>query len=102
MRKPLPLMLISVFMLAGSWLKRYIIVVPPQEHPFLPVQNMPVEWIIYKPTLVETLVTLLTIILVLIIITILSKLFPVIPIWEMAEEHKTSVTTPVEPAKLNN
>jgi molybdopterin-containing oxidoreductase family membrane subunit len=102
MRKPLPLMLISVFMLAGSWLKRYLIVVPPQEHPFLPVQNMPLKWIIYKPTLIETLVTLLTIILVLIIITLLSKLFPVISIWEMAEEHKASVIIPVEPEKSNN
>jgi molybdopterin-containing oxidoreductase family membrane subunit len=71
----------------GAWFKRYIIVVPPQGHPNLPIQNVPVEWIIYKPTLIETAVTVASIVLVLIIITILSKLFPVIPIWEMAEDE---------------
>jgi len=86
MRRPLPMLVISLFVLCGAWLKRYIIVVPPQAHPNLPIQGVPVEWIIYRPTLIETAVTVASIILVLIIITILSKLFPVIPIWEMAEE----------------
>lgn len=86
-RRPLPMMVISIVMLAAAWLKRFIIVVPPQAHPYLPVQNVPVEWIIYKPTLIETLVTVASILLVLIIITVLSKLFPVIPIWEVAEDE---------------
>ncbi len=64
-----------------------IIVVPPQGHPNLPIQHVPVEWIVYRPTLIEAAVTVASIVLVLIIITILSKLFPVIPIWEMAEEE---------------
>ena len=86
-RRPLPMMVISLFVLVGSWFKRFIIVVPPQGHPNLPIQNVPVEWVVYKPTLIETAVTVASIVLVLIIITILSKLFPVIPIWEMAEEE---------------
>jgi Ni/Fe-hydrogenase subunit HybB-like protein len=86
-RSPLPMLIISVFMLVSAWLKRYIIVVPPQAHPFLPVQNVPVEWIIYKPTLIESSVTIASFLLVLIIITILSKLFPVLPIWELAEDE---------------
>ena len=87
MRRPLPMLVISLFVLAGAWLKRYIIVVPPQGHPNLPIQHVPPEWIVYKPTLIETAVTMASILLVLIIITILSKLFPVIPIWEMAEDE---------------
>jgi Ni/Fe-hydrogenase subunit HybB-like protein len=87
MRKPVPLLLISVAVFIASWFKRFIIVVPPQGHPYLPVQNVPVEWVIYKPTLIETAITLATMILVLMIITVLSKLFPVIPIWEIAEEE---------------
>jgi len=86
-RRPLPMLIISIVMLVAAWFKRYIIVVPPQEHPFLPVQNFPAEWLIYKPTLIESLVTIASILLVLIIVTILSKLFPVIPIWELAEEE---------------
>jgi len=85
MRKPLPLTVIAAFVFAGAWLKRYIIVVPTQEHPFLPVQNYPGEWMVYKPTLIEMGVTTAAFLLVLIIITILSKLFPVIPVVEQLE-----------------
>jgi Ni/Fe-hydrogenase subunit HybB-like protein len=86
-RKPFPLLIISSFVLAASWLKRVIIVVPPQAHPFLPIQNVPDKWFIYKPTLIETSVTIASLILVLMIITVLSKLFPVLPIGEIAEEE---------------
>jgi len=92
MRKPLPMLVIAGFVLAASWLKRYIIVVPPQAHPFLPVQNVPVEWVVYKPTLIEIAVSIAAIILVLMIITVLSKLFPVLPIWEIAEDETTAGT----------
>ncbi|MFN8241375.1 MAG: NrfD/PsrC family molybdoenzyme membrane anchor subunit [Bacteroidales bacterium] len=96
MRKPVPVMVISLFVLAASWLKRFIIVVPPQGHPYLPVQNVPSEWMIYKPTLIETAVTLASLLLVLVIITVLSKLFPVIPIWEMAAEEEGQVEKKIE------
>jgi molybdopterin-containing oxidoreductase family membrane subunit len=92
LRKPLPLLVIASFVLAASWLKRFIIVVPPQGHPYLPMQNVPADWYIYKPTLTETAITLASFILVLIIITVLSKLFPVVPIWEMAEEEDRNET----------
>jgi Ni/Fe-hydrogenase subunit HybB-like protein len=86
-RKPLPLFLISLFVLSASWFKRFIIVVPPQSHPYLPIQNVPAEWHIYSPTLIETAITLASIILVLIIVTLLSKLFPVLPVCELVEEE---------------
>ncbi len=92
MRNPLPATIISVFVLIGSWLKRYIIVVPTQEHPFLPIQHVPGEWFVYKPTLTETAITIGSFILVLMIITILSKTFPVITIWEEAEEREKQLT----------
>ncbi len=92
MRRPLPMLVISLIVLCASWLKRLIIVIPPQAHPNLPIQNVPPEWIVYRPTLIESAVTLASILLVLIIITVLSKLFPVIPIWEMAEDdNKKSI-----------
>jgi Ni/Fe-hydrogenase subunit HybB-like protein/mono/diheme cytochrome c family protein len=95
MRRPLPLTIISVFVLAGAWLKRFIIVIPGQAHPFLPVQNYPHEWVVYKPTLIEIGITTASFLLVLMIITILSKLFPVIPIVEHLEEEDR--TPPSEP-----
>lgn len=88
MRKPLPLMIISVFVVLGAWFKRYIIVVPTQEHPYLPVkQYVPEKFMHYTPTIEETAITLGSIILVLIIVTVLSKFFPVIPIYETAKER---------------
>ncbi len=88
MRKPLPLLLISLFVIAGAWAKRMLIVVPTQVHPYLPKQYVPDEWMVYQPTLIETAVTVASFVLVLMIITILSKLFPVIPIWELSEKNE--------------
>lgn len=86
MRKPLPLMIISIAVIIGSWLKRYIIVIPTQENPYLPVQHVPGNFVVYTPTLIEILITLSSFFMVLIIITLLSKFFPVIPIVETAKE----------------
>jgi len=83
-RKPLPMLIIGIFVLAGSWLKRYIIVVPVQEHPYLPIQHEPANFMVYSPTLIEILISIAPIIMVLMIISVLAKLFPVIPIWETA------------------
>jgi len=91
-----PMLIISIFVVLGSWFKRYLIVVPTQEHPFLPIQNVPENFIIYKPTLIETAITLGSFILVLMIISVLAKLFPVIPIWETAHEKGIH-----EPEKLS-
>ena len=86
-RKPFPIMIISLVMLVASWFKRFLIVVPPQENPFLPKQFVPDAWMVYHPTVIETVITIGTILLAVIIITLLVKLFPVIPIWEMADEE---------------
>jgi molybdopterin-containing oxidoreductase family membrane subunit len=85
-RRPLPIMWISIAVLIGAWLKRYLIVIPTQEHPFLPVQHVPENFVHYSPTIPETMISIAPFILVLIIITLISKFFPVIPIHETAEE----------------
>ena len=86
MRTPLPMLLMAILLFLASWVKRYIIVVPTQDHPFLPIQHVPSNFIMYQPTLIETGITLASFILVLMIITLLSKLFPVIPVWEVKED----------------
>lgn len=85
-RRPLPIMWISIAVLVGAWLKRYLIVIPTQEHPFLPIQHVPENFVHYSPTIPETMISIAPFILVLIIITLISKFFPVIPIHETAEE----------------
>ena len=85
LRKPLPMLVIGIMILLGAWFKRYIIVVPTMEHPFLPIQNVPQNWKIYTPTLIEILVTLAPVIMALMIITILAKVVPIVSVSETLE-----------------
>ncbi|MFA5046699.1 MAG: NrfD/PsrC family molybdoenzyme membrane anchor subunit [Paludibacter sp.] len=85
MRKPLPIMIVSIFVLVGAWFKRYIIVIPTQENPYLPIQLVPDVFKHYTPTLIEILITIGPMILTLILITILSKVIPIIPVHETIE-----------------
>lgn len=87
-RKPLPVTIVSVFVLAGAWLKRYLIVVPTMTHPFLPVQHLPAEFRVYAPTLTEITVTFGTFVLSLLIFTVLAKFLPILPVWEMMHAGK--------------
>lgn len=98
-RKPGPLTIISVFVLIASWLKRYIIVVPTLEHPFLPVQNVPDYFKHYSPTSIEIMITIFSFMAALLIITVLAKMFPVITIWEYAEEKGIDKEILAEPKK---
>ena len=86
MRKPLPSMVISIFVLLGAWVKRVLIVIPTEFHPQFPIQNVPESFLHYIPTWTEILITLGTFAGALLIITLLVRIFPVIPIWEVAHE----------------
>jgi len=87
-RKPLPITVLSLCIFFGAWLKRYLIVIPSQLEPYLPIQNVPEKFHQYSPTTAEIAITAASFILVLIIMTFLSKVIPLIPIWEMKEEAK--------------
>jgi Ni/Fe-hydrogenase subunit HybB-like protein len=87
MRRPLPILLVSVIVLFASWVKRLIIIVPTLANPYLPKEFVPHAWMVYKPTLIETSIALGCFILIVMIISVLVKLFPVIPIWELAEQR---------------
>lgn len=92
MRKPIPVLIVSVLVLIGAWLKRYVIVIPTLLHPHLPIpEYIPENYHTYVPTGVEITITAGTFILVLLIITILAKLFPVIPFVEYAENEKIEI-----------
>lgn len=90
-RKPIWLFLISIAVLIGAWWKRILIVVPTQEHPFLPIQNVPEYYHSYSPTLIESLITLGTFVMVIMIISVLAKVFPLIPIEETIHEKDSEI-----------
>ena len=86
MRKPFPMLIIGVFVVIGAFLKRFIIVAPTLEHPFLPVQNVPEHFMVYWPNGFEWAITMGAISIALLILTILAKVIPIMPVWEIALE----------------
>ena len=79
-RKPLPLFIISIFVILGAWFKRFLIVIPSLQHPYLPIQGVDESYLHYNPTWEEWAITMSSFAWLLLIITILIKLFPVIPV----------------------
>jgi Ni/Fe-hydrogenase subunit HybB-like protein len=91
-RKPLPMFIIGLVVVIGSWWKRYIIITPTLLHPFLPIQGVPESWRHYFPSLHEWLITIATLAMALLIITILVRYLPVIPIQRTFDEKELQKT----------
>jgi molybdopterin-containing oxidoreductase family membrane subunit len=85
-RKPLPMFIVGLMVVIGSWWKRYIIVTPTLLHPFLPIEGVPESWHHYFPSMHEWLITAATMAMALLIITLFVRFLPVIPIQRIAEE----------------
>lgn len=86
-RKPKTLFIISIFVVLGSYWKRYLIVTPTLLHPLLPIQGVPESWRHYFPSLHEWIITGATLAMALLIITLLVRYVPVISIDRLAEEE---------------
>ena len=84
-RRPLSITVISVFILISAWFKRFLIVIPTMEHPFLPIQNVPEHFHHYSPTSIEITIMLFSFFASLTVISLLAKFFPIVSIWEYAE-----------------
>jgi molybdopterin-containing oxidoreductase family membrane subunit len=86
-RRPIPMFVISLFVITGAWFKRYLIVIPTMLHPLTPMQEVPEAWKHYSPTFPELAITLAAIAAVLLIITLFARFFPIMSSWEIAEER---------------
>lgn len=74
------LLVASVLVNVGMWIKRFMIVVPSLSLPLLPY-----SWGVYEPTWVELLITVASFAGFALIITVFAKFFPIISLWEMQE-----------------
>jgi len=92
-RKPLPMLVIGLMIVVGSWWKRYVIVTPTLLHPFLPIEGVPESWHHYFPSMHEWLITGATLALALLMITLMVRYLPVIPIQRTMDEKKILATT---------
>ena len=90
-RKPLPVFIISIFVVLGAWFKRFLIVIPSLQHPYLPIQGVDESYLHYNPTWEEWAITMSSFAWFLLIITVLIKLFPVIPVLKEKLDSETAV-----------
>ncbi len=73
----------SVFIFIAMWIKRFVIVLGT-----LQVPQIPIEYVLYKPTIVEISITLAALAGFTLLFALFAKIFPIISIWEVSEEHK--------------
>lgn len=99
MRTPLPLVIISFFVILGAWVKRFLIVIPSLQHTYLPIQDVEESYLHYNPTWEEWAITMASFAGLLLIVTILIKLFPVLPV---QEGEKLVINTDVNPLIIEN
>ncbi len=88
----------ALLVVVGAWVKRFLIVVPTLQNPFLPAQRVPAEWTHYQPTWVEWAIVTGAFAGFLLAYTLLIKLFPVVSFWETEEsplEASESAALPV-------
>jgi Ni/Fe-hydrogenase subunit HybB-like protein len=98
--RKIPLLVVaSVLVNIGLWIKRFTIVVPSLSVPLLPY-----NWGVYQPTGVEIVITIASFAGFALIITLFTKLFPIISVWEMeegwAEEEEAEAEHPHRPTPL--
>ncbi|MDQ7842279.1 MAG: NrfD/PsrC family molybdoenzyme membrane anchor subunit [Armatimonadota bacterium] len=82
----------SLLVNVGAWLKRFVIIVPTLQYPFLPIRRAPVGWAVYRPTWVEWSITAAALAGFALIYILFSKLFPIVSIWETREERGTEAS----------
>lgn len=90
-RKPKPIFLISLLVIAGAWFKRFLIVVPTLSHPLIPTHRVPASWLHYFPTWEEWSITIGSLAGALLLMTFLIRIFPIVPIVETLEEKEKEV-----------
>jgi hypothetical protein len=74
----------SVLINAGMWVKRYLIIVPTLQTPFIPADAAGVSPH-YLPSVVECLITAGAFAGFLLLFTLFSRIFPILSVWETSE-----------------
>lgn len=80
----------AITVLIGLVLHRFLTLIPTQETPFLPVQDIRPEYITYSATWVEVLLTIGGIATFLFLLSITVKIIPVISIADLKDSEKKS------------
>ncbi|HEV2387405.1 MAG TPA: NrfD/PsrC family molybdoenzyme membrane anchor subunit [Candidatus Acidoferrales bacterium] len=83
----------STTVVVGMWIERFLIVVPPLEHKYLPY-----AWGSYRPTWVEVTITVGTFAAMGLLYLLFAKFVPIISMWELrAGGHGKQLAPQAEP-----
>ena len=78
----------------GMWLERFLIVVPPLEHKYLPY-----DWGSYRPTWAEITISIGTLAGMVLLYVLFAKFVPMISIWELkGGQHTNPLPHQAQPA----
>ena len=78
----------SLLIVVGAWAKRFLIVVPTLQTPFLPAQRIPAAWTHYSPTWIEWAIIGGALAAFLLAYSLIAKLFPIVSLWETREHEQ--------------
>lgn len=79
------IMVASVLINIGMWLKRFLIIVPTLETPFIPAQAAGITPR-YVPSVIEIAITAASFAGFMLLYTLFSRVFPILSIWETVED----------------
>lgn len=88
-RKPKAAFVAGILVVVGSWFKRYLIVTPTLLHPFLPMHDVPKNYMHYFPTWEEWAIAGGSLAGALLVITFFARIFPIVPIHETIIETES-------------
>ena len=91
-RTPRSISFISLLVLVGLWLKRYLIIVPTLETPYFPIQDLRVEYVHYSATWVEWALSAAGLAFAIILLMLFNLLAPVVPVGDL--EHHDEIVVP--------
>ncbi|HAW51013.1 MAG TPA: hypothetical protein DCX54_01610 [Flavobacteriales bacterium] len=81
----------SLLVVIGLWIRRYLMIVPVLETPYLPVQqDIRQDWVLYHATWIEWTITAAGVALFILFFVIASRIAPIIPCSEMVEKEGES------------
>jgi len=86
--------LVSLLVVIGLWLKRYILIVPTLETPFIPMQDIRPEYVHYQATWIEWVLSIAGIALFVIFFMLYNKFMPIIPISENEPGKQVVIPSP--------
>jgi molybdopterin-containing oxidoreductase family membrane subunit len=78
----------SGLIVVQAWVKRFLIIVPVLEHPFLTAGNTALTGALYRPTWVELAITAGAMAGFLLVYFLLSRMFPIVSVWETLQDEK--------------